>query len=153
MEKITAFLEGIDLTKLVPEMDTLLDKLQLAASIAVMVGPLVMLVLGLCYLFLPPKEANHRAGFRTYFGMGSVEAWRFTQKIAGIGWGVMGLVLSIIMGITCAGFKTRPVMEVAESAARCLVWQAVLALAVYVAICLAATIFFDRKGNRRFNKK
>ena len=35
MEKITAFFEGIDLTKLVPQMDTLLDKLQWMAKVAV----------------------------------------------------------------------------------------------------------------------
>lgn len=153
MEKITALFEGIDLTKFVPEMDVLLDKLQQFAGIAILVGPLVMLVLGLWYLFLPPKEANYKAGFRTYFGMGSVEAWRFTQKIAGFAWSVMGLVLAVVMAIVRTGYPAKTAMEVATSAARCLIWQVVLILIVYAAICVAAAIFFDKDGNRRLGKK
>lgn len=152
MDKITALFE-VDLTKLVPEMGTLLERLQQFAGIAILIGPLVMLVLGLWYLLLPPKEANHKAGFRTYFGMGSVEAWRFTQKIAGLSWSAIGLVLTVIMAVVRAGYKAKTAMEVATSAAWCLVWQVILILVVYVAICVAATIFFDKDGNRRLEKK
>lgn len=152
MDKITALFE-VDLTKLVPEMGTLLERLQRFAGIAILVGPLVMLVLGLWYLLLPPKEANHKAGFRTYFGMGSVEAWRFTQKIAGLSWSAMGLVLTVVMAVIRGGYKAKTAMEVATSAARCLVWQVVLILVVYVAICVVAAIFFDKNGNRRLENK
>lgn len=152
MDKITALFE-VDLTKFVPEMGTLLERLQRFAGIAILVGPLVMLVLGLWYLLLPPKEANHKAGFRTYFGMGSVEAWRFTQKIAGLSWSAMGLVLTVVMAVIRGGYKAKTAMEVATSAARCLVWQVVLILVVYVAICVVAAIFFDKNGNRRLENK
>jgi len=153
MEKITAFFEGIDLSKLVPQMDTLLEKLQLVASVVLMAGPVIMLAFGLWYFFLPPKEANHRAGFRTYFGMGSVEAWRFTQKVAGIAWGGMGLILTVVMGIICKGFAEKEVMQVADTAFRCLIWQAILALVGYLAVSVLAAVFYDSKGNRRRFKK
>ena len=153
MDKITAILEGLDLTKLVPQMDRLMGILLTAARVAVLAGPIVMVVLGVWYLFLPPKEANHRAGFRTYFGMGSVEAWLFTQKLAGIAIGGAGLVLGVIMAIVSAGYGDKDMMAVAESAIRCLIWQAAVALVVYLGVSITAAILFDAKGNRRRTKK
>ena len=152
MEKITVFFEKLDLAKLVPQMDTLLEKLQLVARIAVMVGPLVMLVLGLWYLLLPPKEANYSAGFRTWFGMGSVEAWRTTQKIAGFAWTGCGLILSVVMWFVYRGFAAEDLMQVASKAFTCVMWQAVVAAVSYVLICVATIVLFDRKGDRRWKK-
>lgn len=153
MEKITEIFDKIDLTKAVPEMDSLLALAQKVASLSILIGPVVMLLLGLMYLFLPPKEANHSVGFRTYFGMGSVEAWHFTQKIAGIAWGGVGLVLTVVMVIIYLGYKSKDVMQIAESAVTCLIWQVILAAVIYIGICVVAAIFFDRKGNRRSAKK
>ena len=152
MEKITAIFEGLDFAKLLPQMDRLLGLVLTVARVAVLIAPIVMVVLGLWYFFLPPKEANHRAGFRTYFGMGSVEAWLFTQKLAGIAIGGAGLVLGVIMVIISAGFGGKDLMVVAESAIRCLIWQAVIALVVYLGISVTAAILFDAKGNRRKTK-
>lgn len=149
MEKITAFLDKIDLAKLVPEMDILLGKVQTITSLALVIGPVLMLILGLWYFFLPPKEANHRAGFRTWFGMGSVQAWRFTQRLAGIVWGGLGLVLTLVMGILCLGFGGKELADIVNTAFVALIWQAALALVAYIAICLVVTIRYDSKGNRR----
>ena len=149
MDKITAFLESIDLAKLVPEMDSLLGKVQAVTSVALMIGPIVMLIFGLWYFFLPPKEANHRAGFRTWFGMGSVEAWKFTQKLAGIVWGGLGLILSVVMGILCLGLKNKEIMEMANTALICLLWQAGLALVSYLVICLIVMFRYNSKGYLR----
>lgn len=149
MDKITALFEAIDLTKLVPEMDTLLGKVQTVTSVALMIGPIVMLIFGLWYFFLPPKEANYKAGFRTWFGMGSVEAWRFTQKLAGIVWGGLGLILSVIMLILCLGFGEKQLMEIANTALICLLWQAGLALISYLVICLIVTFRYNSLGYPR----
>ena len=152
MDKITAIFEGLDFAKLLPQMDRLLGVILTVARVAVLIGPIVMVVLGLWYFFLPPKEANHRAGFRTYFGMGSVEAWLFTQKLAGIAIGGAGLVLGVVMVMISVGFGGKDLMVVAESAIRCLIWQAVIALVVYLGISVTAAILFDAKGNRRKGK-
>ena len=149
MEKITAFLESIDLAKLVPELDALLGKVQTATSLALMIGPVLMLIFGLWFFFLPPKEANHRAGFRTWFGMGSVAAWRFTQRLAGIVWGGLGLILTVVMGIICLSFGGKEIMDIVSTAFVCLIWQVGLALISYLAICLIVTICFNSKGNLR----
>ena len=59
--------------------------------VGIAIGPVVMLALGLAYLFLAPKEANYYFGYRTYFGMGSVHSWRFTQRLSGIVLSLLGL--------------------------------------------------------------
>lgn len=149
MEKLTAFFEKIDLAKMIPPMDALLDKLQLIATVALMVGPLVMLFLGLWYFLVPPKEANHSAGFRTWFGMGSVSAWRTSQKLAGMVWGSCGLIMTVVMWIISRGFQKLEIMEMANRAFTCLLWQIGVALITYIGISAVITILFDGKGRRR----
>ena len=149
MEKLTAFFEKIDLAKLVPEMDALLGGALWVARAAVLAGPVVMLVFGLWYLLIPPKEANYGAGFRTWFGMGSVEAWRMTQKIAGYVWSGCGLVLLVVMWLISRRFYGGDAMQVASTAFTCLIWQAAIALVTYFGISITAAILFDSRGRRR----
>ena len=149
MEKLTEIFEKLDLAKLVPPMDTLLDKLLWIAKVAVMAGPIVMLVFGLWYLLLPPKEANYGAGFRTWFGMGSVEAWRMTQRIGGIVWSACGLVLAVVMWFISRGFAGGDPMVVAEKAVTCLVWQVAVAFISYIAVWIVMMFLFDSRGCRR----
>ena len=152
MDKITALFEKLDLTKLVPQMDSLLDKLQIVTTVALLIGPAVMLFLGLWYLLTPPKEANHYAGFRTWFGMGSVRAWRATQKIAGMVWGGCGLILSVIMWLISRGFDKLDVMQMADRAFICLLWQIGVAMVTYIGISIVAMVLFDSRGRRRTEK-
>ena len=149
MEKLTEIFEKLDLTKLVPPMDTLLDKLLWIAKVAVLAGPIVMLVFGLWYLLLPPKEANYGAGFRTWFGMGSVEAWRMTQRIGGTVWSACGLILAVVMWFVSRGFAGGDPMVVAEKAMTCLVWQAAVAFISYIAVWIVMMFLFDSRGCRR----
>ena len=80
-ETLKSLINDFDPMKLIPDLGNLLGWLELAVRISVMAGPVILLVLGLWYLILPPKEANHFAGYRFYWGMGSVDAWRFTQRM------------------------------------------------------------------------
>ena len=149
MEKLTEIFEKLDLAKLVPPMDTLLDKLLWIAKVAVLAGPIVMLVFGPWYLLLPPKEANYGAGFRTWFGMGSVEAWRMTQRIGGIVWSACGLVLAVVMWFVSRGFAGGDPMVVAEKAVTCLVWQVAVAFISYIGVWIVMMFLFDSRGCRR----
>ena len=153
MEAITALLEDLDLEKLIPEMDSLLGTVEKAVRIAILIGPILMLVLGLIYLLIPPKEANHHFGFRTFWGMGSVEAWRFTQMVAGISWSVIGLVLSIVMYVISKSLPGKEPMDMVILGTTCLVWQVIIAFSCCVIIGIVAFIFFDRKGIPRRSKR
>ena len=97
MDQIMSLLEGFDLAALLPDLQAIFSDIRTWIGMAMMAGPVVLFVIGLVYLLLPPKEANHRMGFRTFFGMGSVSAWKFTQRIAGAVWGALGLILGIWM--------------------------------------------------------
>ena len=143
----------LDLSQLVPEMSQVLDKARLAVTVSVLAGPILLLVLGLIYFFIPPKEANHRFGFRTYFGMGSVEAWRFTQWIAGILYGLLGLVFLIIMLVVIGKFDAMDHFEMVMTAMKYLLWQVGFALLMRILVGLLAMIFFDGYGNRRWEKR
>ena len=102
MDAIKELLTNFDLSNFLPKIDTVMGWVTLLLRLAVMAGPVIILVLGLLYFFAPPKEANHRFGFRCYLGMGSVDAWLFTQRLAGIALGVLGLALSIVMAVGVA---------------------------------------------------
>lgn len=153
IESIKEIMDGFDPAALLPDLNALFGSLASVCRVAVMIGPIVLLILGLCYLFLSPKEANYYFGYRTYFGMGSVQAWRFTQRLAGIVLGVLGLGMTVVMLMITGSFASMETAEMVWQALECLVWEAGLALVATLAINLTAMIRFDRKGEYRNKKK
>ena len=149
IDSLKALLDGFDPASFLPELDTMLGKIELFLRIAVMIGPLVMLVLGLTYLFLSPREANHSLGYRCYFGMGSPEAWQFTQKLAGLIWGGLGLILVVIMALIVNRYRLMDAEAMVWSAVRCILWEAGLTIASVLGINITVMYFFDRTGARR----
>lgn len=154
MDFISSLLDGLDnIGNLVPALEKLLSSAQLWLTIVLLIGPVVMLILGVIYLFLPPKEANHHIGYRTYFGMGSVEAWLHTQKLAGIIYGGLGIVLGIIMIFVSVSLKHKDLMQAFTTAITWLCVQVGIVLLVYLGMFVYTAIVFDRHGNRRREKK
>ena len=145
--------EDFDLATLLPKLDSIFDKITLICRICVLVGPIILLILGLVYLFLAPKEANYYFGYRCYYGMGSVHAWRFTQRIAGLVLGGLGLVLTVVMAVLSMGFGSMDVNAMVWRTVWCLVWEAVLSLLATLAINGLAMYWFDRKGELRRRPK
>jgi hypothetical protein len=84
--------------------------------------------------------------------MGSVEAWRMTQKIAGYAWTGCGLVLCIVMWFVSRGFAAGDFMTMAGKALICLVWEVGVALVSYLAIAVTMTVLYDSQGYRRGKK-
>ena len=148
-DTIKEMMDGFNPEALLPQMDTIFSKVLLVCRVAVMIGPVLLLVLGLAYLFLSPKEANYYFGYRCYFGMGSVNAWRFTQRIAGIVLGGLGLILTPVMFFISSGFAGMQVMDMVWKALRCLLWQAGLTILATLAIKGLAMFWFNRKGELR----
>lgn len=153
IEGLKKAFENFDLATLFPKLDTVFGKITLICRICVLVGPILLLILGLCYLFLAPKEANYYFGYRCYYGMGSVHAWRFTQRIAGMILGGLGLILTIVMAILSLGFASMEIEAMVWRAVWCLVWEAVLSLLATLAINGLAMYWFDRKGELRRRPK
>ena len=153
MDKLMSLLDGLDIAKLLPSVDSLLGSLGFFMGIFLLVGPIVLAVLGLIYLLTPPKEANYKAGFRTYFGMGSIQAWRFTQRLAGLVFSCLGLILIIAMLIINGNFADMGEMEIVSTCITCLLWQVGLALAGHLGVAITACVLFDRNGSPRRKKK
>lgn len=146
-------MDGFHPEKLLPDLTKLFGHLPGLCRLAVMIGPVVMLALGLSYLFLAPKEANYYLGYRCYFGMGSIHSWRFTQRLAGLLFTAAGAIFTVVtLGIS-AGFGNLEPEAMAWKAVGCLVWQAVAAVVINLFVSLAAAYFFDRKGAPRRHRK
>ena len=153
MDKLLSLLDGLDIAKLLPEVDSLLGKLALVLRLCLLIGPVIMLVLGLIYLLIPPKEANYKAGFRTYWGMGSLQAWRFTQRLGGLVFSAMGLVFLIVMLVISGGFMAMDEMQMMMTTVNCLLWQVGMAFVGYLGVAVTACVLFDRNGAPRRKKK
>ena len=153
INSIKELMDGFDPASLLPELDSIFGKVELVCRVIVMIGPALLLLLGLIYLFLTPREANHYIGYRCYFGMGSVNAWRFTQRLAGIVFCSLGLILGGVMLLTIASFRELALDAMVWKAAKCLAWEGGLALLAHLSVMLTAMIVFDRKGNFRRMRK
>ena len=153
IESIKSLMDGFDPAALLPDLSELFGSLSTLCRFAVMIGPAVLLILGLAYLFLAPREANYYFGYRCYFGMGSVQAWRFTQRMAGMLFSGVGLILTIVMYVISGGFAEMEITDMVWKAAGCLVWQAIITLVLTFLVNFLAFFFFDAKGGPRRRKK
>ena len=134
---------------LIPSLESLLGKLDLLARIFVMAGPLALLGLGLYYFLLPPKEANHTAGYRFRYGMSKVKVWQFMQRIAGMVYSGVGLVLTVVMAIICIRFGTMEAEAMLWTAVKCILWEFGIIALASLAINVTVVVFYDDQGNSR----
>ena len=138
-----------DLGTLLPGVGSVVGLVQALLVIAMLAGPLLQMGFGLLYWFKPPQEANHSLGYRCWWGMASLDAWRFTQQLAGKIFTIMGGVLTlaaIVMAIVINGFELMPM---AMWAAVCMICELVLIGLACVAINVVVILKFDRYGYRR----
>lgn len=149
MDALKSLFSDFDFAAFIPNLDTVLGWVELIARLAVMAGPLFLLGFGLVFLLSPPKEANHVAGYRFWWGMASLDAWQFTQKLAGMVWSALGLVLTIVMALICNGFRNLEPMDMVWSAVKCLLWELGLAGAACLGINITVMVVFDKYGYRR----
>lgn len=153
IEKIKALLDGLDLQKIMPEMESFLGKVQPVLRFAVLIGPACLLILGILYLLVPTREANYHFGYRCFYGMGSQNAWKMTQRIVGALWTAMGIILLVVMTMFSARFASASVEEAVASAIRYILWEIGLIALSCVAVDITMAILYDRNGNRRGKKK
>lgn len=146
IEDFKGLMDGFEPASLLPELEPILGKLAMLARIAVLVGPAMLLVMGLLYFFASPKEANYYFGYRCYYGMGSVEAWQFTQSLAGIVWCALGLIFGIVMLVISGKFPQLETMDLLWKAAYCVLWEAGITALACIGINTVVAIRYDSKG-------
>ena len=149
MDFLKSLLGDFDPAALVPDLEALFNNLDGALRVVVLAGPLCLLGLGLLYLLAPPSEANHVFGYRHFWGMSSVEAWRFTQKTAGLVWTGLGLCLTVIMAFLCNGYRELAAEAMLMSALTSVLVELLLVFLSTMLINTLVIFHFDHKGARR----
>ena len=149
LDSITSALENFDLGAILPDLFALFSSVQSLCVLLLMISPLLLLGLGVWYLFWPRKEVGRRSGFTTYFATGSQEAWLFTQKMAGLIWAVLGGVLTIVMGIVCISLSGNDMRQVTQTTQSCLIWQIILVAISWLTLHILPAVFFTKTGERR----
>ena len=153
IEDLKSIMDAFDPASLLPEMEGVLGMLVYAVRLAILAGPLVVLVLGVLFLVFAPKEANYYFGYRCAFGMGSVEAWRFAQRLAGITWTALGLVLSIAMILLTGRFDQMDAYDVVWTGAKYILWEVGLVAASSLFINIAVMRQFTYDGELRRDRR
>lgn len=153
MDEVLSLLQDFDVANFLPPPEQFIKDLEGWTRFFVLLGPLVLLALGACYYFAPPKEANHSFGFRTYWGMGSVQAWLFAQKLAGMGYIAVGGALTVLMGLVSITFRGRAAFAMITTAMICVVIELLIVLALWVGLNVLIYRAYDKDGNRRLKIK
>ncbi len=153
IESIKELMDGFDPAALLPNLSEMFDSLAPVCRFAVMIGPVLMLLLGLSYLYLSPKEANYYWGYRTYFGMGSEFAWRSTQRLAGLVFTSIGAVLTVGMFVITGRFAYMEVSAMAWRSLECMLAEVIAAFAAVLIVNVTTALRFNRKGEHRRKKR
>ncbi len=149
MDALKAIFEGFDLAAFLPKVDTLLGWVETLLRLCVMAGPLLLFGFGLLYLLAPPKEANYALGYRFWWSMASLDAWKFTHCVAGAAWSGLGLVLTVVMAVICNAFRRMETMAMVWCAVKCLCWELALVVLSVLVIDIIVVVVFDHQGYRR----
>ena len=149
MKQLISSLLEIDLSGLLPEMGTFLTWLKVAVVFAMLIGPMIMLICGILYLYKPAPQATYKRGYRTTYAMGSTEAWRYTQRLAGYLWMITGGVLGVVSLVAALITLFQAPMALVVAAVVVLLIQFVIVVAVTIYIAAAVRKHYDMDGNRR----
>jgi hypothetical protein len=150
IENIKQLMDNLDITALLPDIMSVMNGLVFLAQIALFATPLAMLGLGMYYFLIAPKEANYTAGYRCYWGMGSEEAWRFTQKLAGFLWTIAGVTMILGVVLLRYRFAAMELTDMLWQIVFCLLFQGAIVLVLRLLVYVIVMFRFDRKGNRRY---
>lgn len=144
IDQVVALVDDFELASIFPALDTVIGWVTLFAWLCALAAPVTMLVLGLRYRYSPPEKANYRSGYRFFFGMGSQEAWKYTQQLAGVVWTLLGGGMTVIMLIVCLFFGLmNPVTMVSV-----VLWSVGIQLVLIVTGC----VVINKKVADRFDK-
>lgn len=153
MEVIKSILEGgLHPEALLPDINNIIGKVELLVKVAVLIGPAVLLILGLIYLVVPPREANHFLGYQFFWGKSSIPCWRFTQRVTGFIWTLLGLGMLVIMYFVTVSFGGKEAMEIISTSAKCILLELALIAISCIVVDVIVVAVYDRKGQKRSDK-
>ena len=139
----------MNLGALLPSVGFVVGLIEFALWLLVLAGPLTLLGFGLLYRYRPPAEANYGVGYRFWWGMASLDAWKYTQHLAGVIWTILGAALSAVMLIVCIVLQCLDTMTMVIGCAVCLGIELILVAAACITINVLVMKKFDKDGYRR----
>lgn len=149
MDFLKSLISDFDLMSILPDLADVMDWIVKGVNIALIIGPVVLAVLGLWYLLLPTREANHFIGYRFFWGMGSVKSWKFTQRFAGAVWLGVGIKMALEAYDNQAQLEAMETIDLMYTAIDVIihqVWYVVVSCLIINAIVF---LIFNFKGNVR----
>lgn len=149
MDFLKSLISDFDLMSILPDLADVMDWIVKGVNIALIVGPVVLAVLGLWYLLLPTREANHFVGYRFFWGMGSVKSWKFTQRFAGAVWLGVGITLAMEANDNRAVLDSMETIDLMYTAIETIMHQVWYVIVSCLIINLVVFIIFNFKGNVR----
>ena len=149
-QAIKDLLEGFDFAALIPDVEKIVGVAEPTVQFLLYACPFVLLGFGLYCLLIAPKEATYLAGYRFAWGMGSEEAWRFTQRLAGVMHMLLGLGLAVFMAFESRKLEDLATMDLMLQAVGYIALQAAVALVGRWCINLLVFLRYDHQGRRRY---
>ena len=149
MDAIMNLIGDFDPAALLPNISVVVWLMEMFSRLAILAIPALLLTFGLLYFFKPVKEANHIFGYRAYFGMGSVEAWAFAQRFAGLVYTILGGVMTLAMVIVNIVLIRKGTIALLTTAVICLIIELILTGLAVLAINIYLALRYDRDGYRR----
>lgn len=134
MDQLLSFFKEFDIANLMPEADAFVSQLRGDLALIVLLGPILLLLLGAWYFFLPRQEVGDSLGFRGILPIKDEKTWRQAQRIAGLGYGVLGAALLVVFGVLCLFFGAMAPETVASCAFICVIVELILTLIVWIGI-------------------
>lgn len=148
MDAILSFLKEFEIAKLLPEIDSFVIGLAWYTRLAILLGPLLMLGLGLWYHYKPSAEPGYAIGFLGNSVMGSAESWAFAQRFAGVTWMVVGGGMAALMLVLSILFVIMSPIVMITVALICIILEFGLILATQIYVNRHVLKYYDKEGNR-----
>lgn len=149
LDFLKSFISDFDLMSILPDLADVMEWIVKGVNIALIVGPVLLAVMGLWYLLLPTREANHFVGYRFFWGMGSVKSWKFTQRFAGLVWLVLGVKMAMEANDNRASLEAMETIDLMYTAIEQIIRQVSAVIISCLVINLVVFIIFNFKGNVR----
>ena len=151
MEAINSAITESGSGGVLPTFGAFMGFVELLLRVAVMAGPLLLLGFGLIFLLAPPKEANYGVGYRFWWGMASLAAWKFTQRLAGIIWTVLGLALTVVMFLLTRKFAQLTAYDVVWTGVKYILWEVglVVVSSLFINTAVMSQFTYDGELRRR----
>ncbi len=134
MSDILSVFQDFDFAKILPEPEKFLNSLEGWARFLVLLIPLVLLIIGLCYRYLPKSRDHFPQGFRPRFDKRDPNAWAKAQEIAARAYLVVGGGLAGLMLVVSLFFNGKYALAMAVFALVCIVAELVLVLLLWQGI-------------------